>query len=225
METNCPRGRRFIWKLVWQNVSETKNPSDALPCSLWSSYNNYLCWAYCTPWWCCRCSKLCSRSCNSRGVVIMYTNAYNVAQSCILQHFLTLWGLTGLPNVTAAVSMLVAVHITVAVALFWKSPALAHVTASCITCINTGPCVQIKVACTHSTMHLVNNACILWFPYIIFHWTINKITIHIYIEHSFQLKLQLAGITVGITKANAKALSIRDTTEGILLTTPTHTFR
>ena len=157
-------------------------------------------------------SKLRSRSCNSRRVLIMYTNAYNVAQSCILQHFLTLWGLTGLPNVTAAVSMLVAVHVTVAVALFWKSPALAHVTASCITCINTGPCIQIKVACTHSTMQYFDNKNI-WFPYIIFHWTINKISIHI----SFQLKLQ--------SSLWESQLSIRDTIEGILLTTPTHTFR
>ena len=146
-----------------------------------------------------QCSKLCLRSCNSRGVVIMYTNAYNVAQSCILQHFLTLWGLTGPPNVTAAVSMLVAVYVTVAVALHRNPPALAHVTASCITCINTGPCVQIKVACTHSTMQYFDNKNI-WFS-IIFHWTINKISIYNYIEHSFQLKLQLAGITVGITKA------------------------
>ena len=96
--------------------------------------------------------------------------------------------------------MLVAVHVTVAVALHRNPPALAHVTASCITCINTGPCVQIKVACTDSTMQYLDNKNI-WFSYIIFHWTINKICIHNYIEHSFQLKLQLAGITVGITKA------------------------
>ena len=67
--------------------------------------------------------------------------------------WLTLWRETGLPNVTAAVSMLIAVHITVAVALFWKSPAVAHITASCITCINTGPCTQGKGSHQSRVLH------------------------------------------------------------------------